>query len=113
MWRAIRLVVDTGVHAKHWTRQQMVDFFKDHTAMDDQNIQSEVDRYISWPGQALSYRLGQQKILELRERARKELGARFDVRQFHARVLSLGPVPLDVLDASVTRWIDAESKAGK
>jgi uncharacterized protein (DUF885 family) len=113
MWRAIRLVVDTGVHAKHWTRQQMVDFFKEHTAMDDQNIQTEVDRYISWPGQALSYRLGQQKILELRERARKELGPRFDVRQFHARVLSLGPVPLDVLDASVTRWIEEESKAGK
>jgi uncharacterized protein (DUF885 family) len=113
MWRAIRLVVDTGVHEKHWTREQMVDFFKLHTAMDDQNIQTEVDRYISWPGQALSYRLGQQKILELRERARKQLGSRFDVRQFHARVLSLGPVPLDVLDASVTRWIDAESKAGQ
>jgi uncharacterized protein (DUF885 family) len=111
MWRAIRLVVDTGVHAKHWTRQQMVDFFKQHTAMDDQNIQTEVDRYISWPGQALSYRLGQRKILELRERARKQLGARFDVREFHARVLSLGAVPLDVLDASVTRWIDEESKA--
>jgi uncharacterized protein (DUF885 family) len=113
MWRAIRLVVDTGVHEKHWTRQQMVDCFKLHTAMDDQNIQTEVDRYISWPGQALSYRLGQQKILELRERARKQLGSRFDVRQFHARVLSLGPVPLDVLDASVTRWIEAESKAGQ
>jgi uncharacterized protein (DUF885 family) len=113
MWRAIRLVVDTGVHEKHWTRQQMVDFFKQHTAMDDQSIQTEVDRYISWPGQALSYRLGQQKIIELRERARTRLGAGFDVRQFHARVLSLGPVPLDVLDASVTRWIDAESKAGK
>jgi uncharacterized protein (DUF885 family) len=108
MWRAIRLVVDTGVHEKHWTRQQMVDFFKQHTAMDDQNIQTEVDRYISWPGQALSYRLGQQKILELRERARAKLGPRFDVRQFHARVLSLGPVPLDVLDESVSRWIDAQ-----
>jgi uncharacterized protein (DUF885 family) len=108
MWRAIRLVVDTGVHEKHWTRQQMVDFFKQHTAMDDQNIQTEVDRYISWPGQALSYRLGQQKILELRERARTRLGLRFDVRQFHARVLALGPVPLDVLDESVSRWIDAQ-----
>ena len=112
MWRAIRLVVDTGVHQKHWTRQQMVDFFKQHTAMDDQNIQTEVDRYISWPGQALSYRLGQQKILELREHARKELGSRFDVRQFHERVLSLGPVPLDVLDASVTRWLEAQIKPG-
>lgn len=108
MWRAIRLVVDTGVHQKHWTRQQMVDFFKDHTAMDDQNIQTEVDRYISWPGQALSYRLGQQKILQLRERARTELGPRYDVRKFHERVLSLGPVPLDVLDESITRWIEAQ-----
>ena len=112
MWRAIRLVVDTGVHQKHWTRQQMVDFFKLHTAMDDQNIQTEVDRYISWPGQALSYRLGQQKILELRERARTNLGSKFDIRQYHARVLSLGPVPLDVLDQSVTRWIDEQSKTG-
>ena len=105
MWRAIRLVVDTGVHEKHWTRQQMVDFFKQHTVMDDQNIQTEVDRYISWPGQALSYRLGQQKILELRARAQAQLGPRYDARQFHARVLSLGPVPLDILDSSVTRWI--------
>ena len=111
MWRAIRLVVDTGVHSKHWTRQQMVDYFKAHTAMDDQNIQTEVDRYISWPGQALSYRLGQQKILQLRERARTELGPRFDVKQFHARVLSLGPVPLDVLDASLTRWIETQKSA--
>lgn len=108
MWRAIRLVVDTGVHQKHWTRQQMVDFFKQHTAMDEQNIQTEVDRYISWPGQALSYRLGQQKILQLRERARLELGAHYDIRSFHERVLSLGPVPLDVLDESITRWIQAQ-----
>ncbi len=108
MWRAIRLVVDTGVHDKHWTRQQMVDFFKQHTAMDDQNIQTEVDRYVSWPGQALAYRLGQQKILELRQRTRTELGPRFDIRQFHARVLSLGPVPLDIMDESITRWIQAE-----
>jgi len=110
MWRAIRLVVDTGVHWKHWTRAQMVDFFQQNTAMDAQNIQTEVDRYISWPGQALSYRLGQQKILELRERAQTRLGGRYDIRQFHARVLSLGPVPLDVMDASVTRWIDDQVK---
>ena len=105
MWRAIRLVVDTGVHHRHWTRQQMVDFFKQNTAMDEQNIQTEVDRYIAWPGQALSYRLGQQKILELRARAKAGLGPRYDIRQFHAHVLALGPVPLDVLDASITRWI--------
>lgn len=111
MWRAIRLVVDTGVHSKHWSRQQMVDFFRAHTAMDDQNIQTEVDRYISWPGQALAYRLGQQKILELRERARQRLGPRFSVQRFHARVLAMGPVPLDVLDASITRWIEATAAA--
>ena len=108
MWRSIRLVVDTGVHSKHWTREQMVAFFKQHTAMDDQNIQTEVDRYIAWPGQALSYRLGQQKIIDLREKASRELGPKFNVRQFHQRVLSLGPVPLDVLDESITRWIEAQ-----
>jgi uncharacterized protein (DUF885 family) len=108
MWRSVRLVVDTGVHEKHWTRQQMVDFFHEHTAMDDQNIQTEVDRYISWPGQALSYRLGQMKILELRERARSKLGTRFDIRQFHQRVLELGPVPLDVLDQNIQCWIDTQ-----
>lgn len=111
MWRSVRLVVDTGVHEKHWTRQQMVDFFREHTAMDNQNIQTEVDRYISWPGQALSYRLGQMKILELRARASKRLGPRFDVRKFHEQVLELGPVPLDVLDQSIERWIDAQPAA--
>lgn len=110
MWRAIRLVVDTGVHQKHWTRQQMVDMFKQYTVMDDQNIQTEVDRYISWPGQALSYRLGEQKILELREHAKTKLGSRFDIRSFHARVLSLGPVPLDVLDESLRLWINQQEK---
>ncbi len=111
MWRSVRLVVDTGVHEKHWTRQQMVDFFRAHTVMDDQNIQTEVDRYISWPGQALSYRLGQMKILELRARARSRLGDRFDIRQFHQHVLALGPVPLDVLDQSTQRWIDTQSSS--
>ena len=96
MWRSVRLVVDTGVHAKHWSRQQMIDFFREHTAMDDQNIATEVDRYIAWPGQALAYKLGQMQILELRERARKALGPRFDIRAFHDAVLSEGPVPLDI-----------------
>jgi uncharacterized protein (DUF885 family) len=113
MWRSVRLVVDTGVHEKHWTRQQMIDFFHKYTAMDDQNTETEVDRYICWPGQALSYRLGQMKILELRERARTRLGARFDVRLYHQQVLSLGPVPLDVLEASVQRWIDREAQAAQ
>ena len=113
MWRAIRLVVDTGVHSKHWTREQMISFFRQHTAMDDQNIQTEVDRYIAWPGQALSYRLGQQKILSLRELARTRLGEKFDVRKYHAKVLSLGPVPLDVLDSDLRHWIDEQAALSK
>ena len=105
MWRSVRLVVDTGVHSQHWTRQQMVDYFHDHTAMDDTNIASEVDRYIAWPGQALAYKLGQMKILELRARAKRELGAKFDIRKFHDAVLGEGPLPLDVLDQQITAWI--------
>jgi uncharacterized protein (DUF885 family) len=105
MWRAVRWVVDTGVHSKHWTRQQMVDFFHDHTAMDDENINTEVDRYIAWPAQALSYKMGQMKILELRERAQKELGAKFDLRAFHDAVLDQGPLPLDILEAKISEWI--------
>ena len=105
MWRAVRWVVDTGVHSKHWTRQQMIDFFHEHTAMDDQNIETEVDRYIAWPGQALSYKMGQTKILELRARAQKELGPKFDVRAFHDAVLDQGPLPLDVLETKISEWI--------
>jgi len=101
-------VVDTGVHSKHWSRQQMVDFFHEHTAMDDQNIETEVDRYIAWPAQALSYKMGQRKILELRERAQKELGAKFDLRAFHDAVLDQGPLPLDVLEEKITAWIGAQ-----
>ena len=105
MWRAVRWVVDTGVHSKHWTRQQMIDFFHEHTAMDDQNIETEVDRYIAWPAQALSYKMGQMKILELRARAQKELGAKFDLRAFHDAVLDQGPLPLDMLEAKIDAWI--------
>ena len=105
MWRAVRWVVDTGVHSKHWTRQQMVDFFHEHTAMDDQNIETEVDRYIAWPAQALSYKMGQMKILELRARAQQELGAKFDLRAFHDAVLDQGPLPLDVLEGKIDAWI--------
>jgi len=107
MWRSVRLVVDTGVHYKHWTREQMVDFFRQHTAMDEPNIQTEVDRYVAWPAQALSYKMGQMKILELRERARRELGNKFDIRQFHDAVLDQGVLPLDVLDTKVTSWINS------
>ena len=107
MWRAIRLVVDTGVHAKGWTRQQMVDFFHEHSAMDEQNIQAETDRYIAWPGQALGYKVGQLKLLELRERAKTKLGVRFDIRAFHDEVLDSGALPLDVLERRVDAWIAA------
>jgi uncharacterized protein (DUF885 family) len=105
MWRAVRWVVDTGVHSQHWTRQQMVDYFHEHTAMDDENINTEVDRYIAWPAQALSYKMGQMKILELRARAQKKLGPKFDIRAFHDAVLDQGPLPLDVLEAKINRWI--------
>ncbi len=105
MWRSVRWVVDTGVHAEHWTRQQMVDFFHQHTAMDDQNIETEVDRYIAWPAQALSYKMGQMKILALRARAQRELGPKFDLRAFHDAVLDQGPLPLDMLEAKIDAWI--------
>jgi uncharacterized protein (DUF885 family) len=104
-WRAIRLVEDTGVHSQHWTRQQMVDYFHEHSNIDEASIQSEVDRYIAWPGQALAYKIGELKILELRERARKALGAKFDLRAFHDQVLDAGALPLDVLEERVEAWI--------
>ena len=110
IWRAIRLVVDTGVHSQHWTRQQMVDYFHDHTAMDDTNIQAEVDRYIAWPGQALGYKMGQLKILELRERAKTALGSRFDIKAFHDEVLDSGALPMDVLEHRVDAWIATQKK---
>jgi uncharacterized protein (DUF885 family) len=111
MWRSIRLVVDTGVHSMHWTREQMVDYFHKYTAMDEPNVQTEVDRYIAWPAQALSYKLGQMEIVSLREQAKKELGSKFDIRAFHDEILSAGPLPLDILHARVTAWV-ASQKAG-
>ena len=110
IWRAIRLVVDTGVHSQHWTRQQMVDYFHDLTAMDDTNIQAEVDRYIAWPGQALGYKMGQLKILELRDRAKTALGSRFDIKAFHDEVLDSGALPMDVLEHRVDAWIATQKK---
>lgn len=112
MWRAVRLVVDTGVHEKHWSRQQMVDYFHKYTAMDEPNIQTEVDRYIAWPGQALAYKLGQLRILEIRERARKELGSRFDIRAFHDEVLGASALPLDVFEQRMAAWIAAQKSVG-
>ena len=105
MWRANRLVVDTGLHAMGWTRQQAVDYMLDNTALSEGNINAEVNRYITWPGQALAYKLGELKIRELRTRAEDELGDAFDLRAFHDTVLENGAVPLDVLEAHVDAWI--------
>jgi uncharacterized protein (DUF885 family) len=105
LFRACRLVIDTGVHYKHWTRQQMVDFFHEHSDESEPDLQAEVDRYIAYPAQALSYKLGQLKIIELRERAKKELGAKFDIRAFHDEILNGGALPLDVLEGRVGAWI--------
>ena len=109
--RAIRLVVDTGVHAEHWTRQQMVDFFHDHSSISETEVQAETDRYIAWPSQALAYKIGQLKILELRDRARKALGDKFDIRAFHDQIIDSGALPLDELDNRINAWI-ASQKAG-
>src|SRR5579864_2974237 len=108
LFRAVRLVVDTGIHSKGWTRDQVVDFMRKSGAVDEPTIQSETDRYIAWPAQALSYKLGQLKFRELRERARKELGDRFDIRAFHDQMLNGGVMPLDLLDARTERWIQAQ-----
>jgi uncharacterized protein (DUF885 family) len=107
MLRAIRLVVDTGLHEKKWTREQVVQFFHDHSGTDEVEVQSETDRYIAWPGQALGYKIGQLAILGLREKAKKELGPKFDIRKFHDEVLGAGALPMDVLDARIDAWIAA------
>jgi uncharacterized protein (DUF885 family) len=110
LFRAVRLVVDTGIHSKGWTRDQVVDFMRKSGAVDEPTIQSETDRYISWPAQALSYKLGQLKFRELRDRAQKALGAKFDIRSFHDEMLNGGMLPLDLLDARTDKWI-AEQKS--
>ena len=112
LFRAVRLVVDTGIHAKGWSRDQVVEFFRKSGAVDEPTIQSETDRYIAWPAQALSYKLGQLKIRELRERAKKELGPKFDIRTFHDEILDGGTLPLDLLEARTNKWI-AEQKANQ
>ncbi|HET8636592.1 MAG TPA: DUF885 domain-containing protein [Acidobacteriaceae bacterium] len=106
-WRAIRLVVDTGVHSMHWSRQQMIDYFRAHSSMDETNIEEEVDRYIAWPAQALGYKIGQMKILELRAKAKKELGPKYDIRNFDDEVVDSGALPLDILEQRVDAWIKA------
>ncbi len=113
MWRAVRLVVDTGIHAEGWTRAQAVRYFEDNSALAEQNINTEVDRYIAWPGQALSYMIGELDIQRLRNKAEGALGSRFDIKAFHAAVLEHGALPLTVLDRVIDRWIqDQESGQG-
>jgi uncharacterized protein (DUF885 family) len=109
LFRAVRLVVDTGIHDLGWSRDQVVEFMRKSHAVDEPTIQSETDRYISWPGQACSYKIGHLKIRELRARASKQLGAKFDVRTFNDQILAGGSLPLDLLDARIERWIKAQT----
>jgi uncharacterized protein (DUF885 family) len=111
LFRAVRLVVDTGIHDMGWSRDQVVDYMRKSGAIDEPTIQSETDRYISWPGQADSYKLGQLKIRELRERAKQQLGPKFDIRTFHDEVLNGGNLPLDLLEARVNQWIAGQKPA--
>lgn len=113
LFRAVRLAVDTGIHSQGWTRDQVVDFFRKTGAVDEPTIQSETDRYIAWPAQALSYKLGQLKFRELRDRAQTELGPKFDIRLFHDQMLNGGVLPLDLLEARTMSWIQAQKAAGK
>jgi uncharacterized protein (DUF885 family) len=113
MWRAVRLVVDTGMHQKKWTRQQAIDYFMENAAKTEQDVVNEIDRYIYWPGQALAYKVGQMKIKELRQHATEELGAKFNVKEFHDMVLGSGAIPLDMLEKNVNEWIAKKKGAAK
>lgn len=104
-WRAARLVVDTGIHSQHWTREQGQQYLHENTALSDHEIETEVDRYISWPGQALSYYLGEMSIQKERAKAEAALGSRFNLRAFHDAVLETGGVPLPVLEGHMDEWI--------
>jgi prolyl oligopeptidase len=108
MWRAVRLVVDTGMHYKGWTRQQAIDFFKDNAAKTELDIVNEIDRYIGWPGQALAYKIGQLKIMQIRDRAEIALGDQFDVRAFHDELLGAGALPLDILEQRMDAWLESQ-----
>lgn len=110
-WRAVRLVVDTGIHAEGWTRQQAVDYMRANTALTHQNINTEVDRYIAWPGQSLSYMIGELTILKLRAQARRELGSRFDIKAFNDAILAGGTLPMNVLEQAMRQWIERQAAA--
>ncbi|MFG0332639.1 MAG: DUF885 domain-containing protein, partial [Maioricimonas sp. JB049] len=112
MWRAVRLVIDTGIHEFQWTRQQAIDFFAENTAKTLHDIENEIDRYIAWPGQALAYKIGQLRIQELRRKAEQELGENFDIREFHDVVLRNGAVTLGVLEAQVDAWLEEKQGGG-
>ncbi|HYD83162.1 MAG TPA: DUF885 domain-containing protein, partial [Opitutus sp.] len=113
MWRAVRLVVDTGLHALGWTREEAIEYFAKNASKSEHDIVVEIDRYLVWPGQALAYKLGELKIKELRARATKELGAKFDVREFHDEVLRHGAVPLSVLEDNIDAWVAAQAAGGR
>jgi len=110
MWRAVRLVVDTGMHYMGWSRERAIEFFKANAAKTELDIVNEIDRYISWPGQALAYKLGQLKISELRARAESEIGDKFDIRLFHDRVLENGSIPLELLEQEIDDWIEDQKR---
>jgi uncharacterized protein (DUF885 family) len=106
--RAVRLVVDTGIHSEGRTRDQAVTYFRESRSADEPTIQAEIDRYIAWPAQSLSYKIGQLKILDLRNRAKQQLGPRFDIRTFHDEILSGGSLPLDMLEARIDSWMESQ-----
>jgi uncharacterized protein (DUF885 family) len=108
MWRAVRLVVDTGIHAFGWSRQQAIDYLAQHTALPQKSVENQIDRYISWPGQALSYKMGEIKIRELRAKAEQTLGEKFDIRSFHDTVIGQGSLPMAVLEDVINDWIQTQ-----
>jgi uncharacterized protein (DUF885 family) len=112
LMRAVRLVVDTGIHSEGWSRERAVAYFRESGAADEPTVQAEIDRYIAWPAQGLSYKIGQLKILDLRNRAKERLGPRFDIRAFHDEILSGGSLPLDMLEARIDRWIASQLPSG-